>query len=152
DRLQILNLLLSTYEAAVQRNKELTRAEDRIRELNRQLENLVAQRTQQLRESELRFRLMVEAVKEYAIVMVDPEGKVVSWNLGAERLTGYPTAEIVGQPISVLYTEEHVAGEQPAQEMAVATEQGHFIDQSWRSRRDGSRFWASVNVTALRDE
>ncbi len=105
-----------------------------------------------LRNSEERFRLLVEGVADYAIYMLDPEGKVVSWNKGAERLKGYPADEILGQDFSVFFLPEDVAAGKPAEELACATAQGRTEQEAWRVRKDGSRFWAEVIVTALRDE
>jgi PAS domain S-box-containing protein len=152
DRLQILNLLLSTYEGAVQRNKALVRAEDRIREMNKKLEQLVARRTEQLRESEQRFRLMIESVKEYSIIMLDPEGRVVNWNSGATRLKGYRAEQIIGRHFSVFYPPERNAEKFPENALGIAAEHGSFRNIGWRVRQDGSRFWANVTINALRDE
>src|SRR5438046_5469679 len=103
------------------------------------------------RHSDERFRLLVETVKDYAIVILDPEGHVVSWNAGAERIKGYRPEEILGQHFSRFYTPEDVAAGKPALELRVACAEGVFEDEGWRVRKDGSRFWANVIVTALRD-
>jgi PAS domain S-box-containing protein len=105
-----------------------------------------------LRNSEERFRLLVEGVADYAIYMLDPDGKVASWNKGAERLKGYPADEILGQDFSVFFLPEDVAAGKPAEELARATAQGRTEQEAWRVRKDGSRFWAEVIVTALKDE
>jgi PAS domain S-box-containing protein len=103
-----------------------------------------------LRLSEERFRLLVEGVKEYAILMLDPEGNVLSWNAGAERLIGYRAEEILGLHISRFYPED--VGHPSAEEaLAIAAHEGHFREEGWRVRMDGSRFWADVTLTALRD-
>jgi PAS domain S-box-containing protein len=107
---------------------------------------------QALRESEERFRLMVSNVKDYAILMLDPEGRVLSWNEGAERSKGYRAEEIIGQHFSRFYPSEDVERGKPVFELKTAAEQGCFEDESWRVRKDGSRFWANVVITALRDE
>lgn len=100
--------------------------------------------------SEERFRLLVDGVKEYAILMLDPEGNVLSWNAGAERLIGYRTEEILGLPISRFYPDDAPAF--AAEEaLAVAARDGHFREEGWRIRKDGTRFWADVTLTALRD-
>jgi PAS domain S-box-containing protein len=109
-----------------------------------------AERT--LRLSEERFRLLVSGVKDYAILMLDREGRVASWNEGAERIKGYRAEEIIGQHFSLFYPAEDVNAGKPAHELKVATEQGRFEDEGWRVRKDGSRFWANVVVTALRGE
>jgi PAS domain S-box-containing protein len=104
-----------------------------------------------LRESERRFRLMVEGVKDYAIFMLDPEGRIASWNAGAERIKGYTADEIVGRHFSVFYTPPDVARAYPQMELEVAARDGRFEDEGWRVKKDGSRFWANVVITAVRD-
>src|ERR1700736_279109 len=98
-------------------------------------------------ESEERFRLMVESVKDYAILMLDPQGRVTSWNEGAQRIKGYSSEEIVGQDFSLFYLPEDVAAGKPAMELRVAAAEGRFEDEGWRVRKDGSRFWANVVIT-----
>src|SRR5215203_4060704 len=105
-----------------------------------------------LRESEERFRLMVEGVKDYAYFMLDPKGYVTTWNEGAERVEGYGAQEIVGRHFSVFYTEEEVAAGRPEEKLRAAAEAGHYEEEGPRVRKDGSTFWASVVVTALEDE
>ena len=97
------------------------------------------------------FRLLVSAIKEYAIFMLDPEGRVTTWNAGAEQIKGYRAEEIIGQHFSRFYSAEDVAQGKPEQELKVAAEQGRFEDENWRVRKDGSRFWANVVITAVRD-
>lgn len=105
----------------------------------------------ELHRSEERFRLMVSSVKEYAILMLDPNGCVVSWNAGAERIKGYGSQEIIGQHFSCFYPAEDIERGKPEQELKVAAAQGQVEDEGWRVRKDGSRFWANVVITALRD-
>jgi PAS domain S-box-containing protein len=107
---------------------------------------------QALRESEERFRLLVESVADYAIYMLDPNGIVSSWNLGAQRFKGYDQDEIVGQHFSRFYTEEDKARELPRRVLETAAHEGRFEAEGWRVRKDGSRFWAHVVVDAIRDE
>ena len=104
-----------------------------------------------LRLSEERFRLLVQGVRDYAIFMLDPEGRIGSWNEGAENIEGYKAAEIVGKHFSVFYPEEDLRRGKPAWELEVATRVGRFEDNGWRVRKDGSRFWANVVITPLRD-
>jgi PAS domain S-box-containing protein len=104
-----------------------------------------------LRESEERFRLLVSGVKNYAILMLDREGYISSWNDGAEQIKGYRAEEIIGQHFSKFYLPEDVEGGKPTLELKVATAEGKFEDEGWRVRKDGSRFWANVVITALRD-
>lgn len=105
-----------------------------------------------LRASEERFRLIVDGVKDYAIFMLDPSGYVVSWNTGAKATKGYEAHEIIGKHFSVFYPAEVAATGFPDQELKIAREVGRFEDEGWRLRKDGSRFWASVIITALFDE
>jgi PAS domain S-box-containing protein len=104
-----------------------------------------------MRESEERFRLLVDGVQDYAIYMLSPTGLVTSWNSGARRIKGYEAAEIVGKHFSRFYTSEDVARGKPWAELAIARETGRAEDEGWRVRKDGSRFWARVVVTALLD-
>src|SRR5256885_452862 len=96
------------------------------------------------------LRLMVESVKDYAIFMLDVGGRVVTWNAGAERIKGYSAAEIIGQHFSRFYPPEDVQARTPERELQVAAAEGRWADEGWRVRKDGSRFWASVVITALR--
>lgn len=104
-----------------------------------------------LRESEERFRLLVEGVADYAIYLLSPEGIVTSWNLGARRIKGYEASEIIGQHFSRFYDAESIEAGKPWTELAMAREHGRAEDEGWRIRKDGSRFWARVVVTALRN-
>ena len=97
-------------------------------------------------------RLLVLGVKDYAILMLDPEGRVTSWNAGAAQIKGYRAEEIIGEHFSKFYTQEDVARDKPSQELRVALEKGKFEDEGWRVRRDGTRFWANVLITPLRDK
>jgi PAS domain S-box-containing protein len=106
---------------------------------------------ERLRHSEERLRLMVESVRDYAIFMLDAAGRVATWNSGAERLNGYRAAEVIGRPVSILYEPSDVARGLAAHEIEVATRDGRFEDEGWRVRKDGSRYWASVILTAVQD-
>lgn len=104
-----------------------------------------------LRHSEERFRLVVENVIDYAIFMLDPTGHVASWNIGAQLNKGYSADEIIGRHFSVFYPEEVAASGWPQRELEIALRDGRMEDEGWRVRKDGSRFWASVVITALHD-
>ncbi|MGF6657045.1 PAS domain S-box-containing protein [Paraburkholderia youngii] len=116
--------------------------------------DLTAQREylEALRQSEERFRLLVDSVKDYAIFMLDPQGFVVSWNSGAARIKGYTHDEIVGRHFSQFYVPEEAAAGKPARELAIARQIGAVEDEGWRVRKDGSTFWANVIITAVYDE
>jgi len=105
-----------------------------------------------LRSSEERFRLLVESVQDYAIFMLDPSGNVVTWNVGAQRMKGYTADEIIGRSCEVFYPDDLVEAGRPGTELERAAVQSRSADEGWRLRKDGSRFWASVVITALRDE
>lgn len=107
---------------------------------------------EELRHSEECFRLLVEGVKDYAIYMIDPEGRVMSWNSGAECMTGYQAAEIIGQNFSCFFLPDAIANALPNQQLAVAAVNGRCECESAFLRKDGSHFWANCILTALRDE
>jgi PAS domain S-box-containing protein len=98
------------------------------------------------------FKLLVEAVQDYAIFMLDPLGNVKTWNAGARRIKQYAASEIIGQHFSTFYPEEDKRNGKPQWELEVAKKEGRFEDEGWRIRKDGSRFWANVIITALRDK
>jgi PAS domain S-box-containing protein len=100
----------------------------------------------------LLFQLMVEQSRDYALFLLDRDGRVMTWNLGAQRIKGYAPDEIIGRHFSTFYTREALDSGWPAHELKVAASEGHFEDEGWRVRKDGSRFWANVVITALRDE
>jgi PAS domain S-box-containing protein len=105
-----------------------------------------------LRRSEERFRLLVQEVKDYGIFMLDREGHVASWNDGARQIKQYAAHEIIGRHFSAFYPPEDLAWGKPAWELEIATAEGRFEDEGWRLRKDGTRFWANVVITALRDD
>lgn len=104
------------------------------------------------RRREERFRLFVESVQDYAIFMLDTQGNVSTWNTGAERIKGYKASDIIGKNFSTFYPEEDIRSGKPPMELEVAAREGRFEDEGWRIRKDGSRFWANVIITAVRDE
>lgn len=101
--------------------------------------------------SEERFRLLVESVSDYAIFMLNPDGTVASWNAGAAKNTGYAAQEILGKHFSIFYPEDRIQSGWPDEELRNALRDGRFEDEGWRIRKDGSRFWASVVITAVHD-
>lgn len=123
-----------------------------LQTLNDELESRVIQRSSQLAASERRHRLLVASVKDYAIFMLDSAGMVTTWNAGAERIKQYCTSEIVGRHFSVFYTPEDRASGHPQRVLAKALVNGHYTEEGWRLRKDGSRFWASVLITPMRDD
>jgi PAS domain S-box-containing protein len=119
-----------------------------------QCQDVTAQRDAELelRKSELRFRLMVDVVRDYAIFMLDTEGRITSWNLGAERTKGWTADEIIGQHFRVFYPPEQQAARHPEHELELATRDGVYQEEGWRVRKDGSRFWAHVTITKIVNE
>ncbi|MCD9198209.1 PAS domain S-box protein [Aeromicrobium wangtongii] len=105
-----------------------------------------------LRQSEERFRLIVDAVRDYAIFMLDPTGHIASWNAGAQRTKGYTASEIVGQHFRVFYPPELQESRHPEHELELALRDGSYSEEGWRVRRDGTRFWAHVTITAVFNE
>lgn len=107
---------------------------------------------EKLRWTEESFRLMVESVSDYAIVMLDPEGRIVSWNTGAQRIKGFHSEEILGKHFSLFYTEDDVTGGRPERDLEEAAAGGRLEVEGWRVRKDGSLFWANIVFTAIRDQ
>ena len=121
-----------------------------IAELQQRAKSLEAQIA--LHRSEQQLRLLVETVQDYAIFLLGPDGRVATWNLGAQRIKGYQASEIIGKHFSIFYPEEDIKSGKPQEELRIATAVGRFEDEGgWRLRKDGSRFWANVVITALRD-
>jgi PAS domain S-box-containing protein len=148
--------LYATRQRELAARKE---AEERLQALNRELEERVLQRAAELasnsvklEESERRFRLLVEGVNDYAIFMLDLNGYVINWNPGAQRIKGYTRGEIIGQHFSRFYTEEERGKRVPWKALETAAATGKFETEGWRVRKDGTQFWASVVINAIRDE
>ena len=102
--------------------------------------------------SDALYKMLVEQARDYALFLLDREGRILSWNVGAQRLKGYAAEEIVGRHFSTFYTREAIESRWPEHELKVAAAEGRFEDEGWRVRKDGSRFWANVVITALRDD
>jgi len=135
------------------------RIEEELRRFSERLEEKVAERTKelsdvvtQLRQSERRFRLLVESVTDYAIFMLDPDGFITNWNAGAERIKGYSGSEIIGKHFSVFYPEEDRKAGRPDRALLGARHTGRFEGEGWRLRKDGTRFWANAIIDAIHDE
>jgi PAS domain S-box-containing protein len=109
-------------------------------------------RENQQRERNALFRLLVESVRDYAIFLLDPAGHILSWNQGAQRIKGYEPDEIIGKHFSIFYPAQDVKRGKPEYELRVAVAEGKWEEEGWRIRKDGSRFWASVVITALHDD
>ena len=105
-----------------------------------------------LRQSEEVFRLLVASVKDYAIFLLDPQGVITTWNAGAQRIKGYAPEEIIGRHFSTFYPEDDIRDRKPERELEIASEYGSVEDEGWRLRKDGTRFWANVVITAVHDE
>jgi PAS domain S-box-containing protein len=103
-------------------------------------------------QSDLKYRLLVENVKDYAIFMLDRRGIIKSWSAGAEKLKQYKASEILGEHFSKFYLPEDIAAGKPAQSLELAAKQGRVEEEFWRVRKDGSHFWADVMITAIRDK
>jgi PAS domain S-box-containing protein len=125
-----VNLLADLHR----KNTELTRSQEK------------------LRESEIRFRQLVQGVTDYAIFMLDPQGYIESWNEGAKRNKGYEANEVIGKHFSIFYPKEVARSGHPQRELEVAIRDSHYKEENWRIRKDGSRFWASILITAIRDD
>ncbi|HEX3915182.1 MAG TPA: PAS domain S-box protein [Steroidobacteraceae bacterium] len=122
--------------------------EESVRERTRELETALAR----LQDSERRFELLVESVTEYALFMLDPAGRIVSWNSGAKRIKGYEAEEIIGKSFECFYSPEDRAAGIPARSLSTAEREGRLETEGWRLRKDGSRFWANVIIDAIRTE
>jgi len=145
------------YQTSQREIAARTQAEQELHELNQNLEQRANQRAQELaaslnrlEDTERRFRLLVESVTDYAIYMLDPEGHIINWNPGAARAKGYSREEIIGRHFSTFYTPEDQAAQIPQRALSAARETGKFEAEGWRVRKDGSRFWASAILNAIK--
>jgi len=136
----------------IQTQRRLQEAQLQLQELNNTLEEKVAKRSAELRRSEQLFEQLVNGIRDCAIYMLDPTGRIVSWNPGAERIKGYTAAEIIGRHLSTFYTEEDRNNGAPARALQIAEEQGKFEAEVWRVRKDGTAFWANVLIDPIRSE
>ena len=153
---QLFLRVCSEHTRVIPAEGSLTSAQDRLRNvahLQRQALVLdeLSKTYEELRESEQRYRLLVDCVKDYAIFMLSRKGHVMSWNQGAQRIKGYSREEILGRHFSVFYPLEDIQSGKPKRELEIAADEGRFEDEGWRLRKDGSRFWANVVITAQCD-
>jgi PAS domain S-box-containing protein len=132
-------------EAQRQLHAEL---EDKVKERTRELETAL----QRLQETERSFELLVDSVTDYALYMLDPTGRIVSWNSGAQRIKGYTAADIIGKNFECFYSEQDRAAGVPAAGLRTAAREGRLETEGWRVRKDGSRFWANVIIDAIRSD
>lgn len=105
-----------------------------------------------MEEEDEQYRDLVAAVMDYAIFLLDPSGRTLTWNTGAELIEGYTQGEIIGEHFSCFYPPEEVEAGKPAQVLQAAIDRGHYLEEGWRVRKDGSRFWAEAAITPLRDD
>jgi len=138
---------------------ELKTSDDALLQLKAELEEKVSERTRELRaaldrlqESERSFELLVDSVTDYALYMLDPTGRIVSWNSGARRIKGYDAEEIIGKNFQCFYCEEDRAAGIPAAGLRTAAREGRLETEGWRLRKDGTRFWANVIIDAIRSD
>jgi PAS domain S-box-containing protein len=151
------NSRLGTQEAGQNLQRPILDVRESEQNLRESEQNL-REAEQNLRENSLAlvqgeewFRLLVEGVTDYAIYMLDPQGRVVTWNAGAERSKGYKAEEILGQNYSIFFLPEDAKAGEPARELAEAEREGQYQTEAWRLRKDGTKFWAIVTLTAIRD-
>lgn len=148
EELQSTNEELETAQEELQAsNEELTSMNDELQNRNAEL----IRAYESLARGEDRFRMMVESVKDYAIFMLDPGGRVESWNEGAKRVKGYEASEILGHHFSQFYPGEALAENRPAKELEIARTEGRVEDEGWRIRKDGTRFWANTVISRMND-
>ena len=151
------NSRLGTQEAGQNLQRPILDVRESEQNLRESEQNL-REAEQNLRENSLAlvqgeewFRLLVEGVTDYAIYMLDPQGRVVTWNAGAERSKGYKAEEILGKNYSIFFLPEDAEAGEPARELAEAEREGQYQTEAWRMRKDGAKFWAIVTLTAIRD-
>jgi PAS domain S-box-containing protein len=144
---EILRAKVQVFVELYRNRRELTQAHEQLEAGVSEREFL--QRRAQVTEE--RFRLMVENVRDYAIIMLDPQGNVATWNVGAQRMFGYTSDEIIGQHFSRFMLAEDLEWDKADKEMQAVIADGRYEEENWRLRKDGCRFWASVIITALRD-
>ncbi len=140
-------------------DKKRALAEETISALNKDLEKTVEKRTEDLKaslkklgDSEESFRMLVEGVVDYAIYMIDPAGRIMNWNKGAQNIYGYTADEVIGQSVAILFTDSAIEQGEPEYSLETATEKQHYESEGWRVRKDGTKFWANVLLTPLYEQ
>ena len=128
------------------------KAEESLRQLNENLEDQVKERSEALQKSDDQNRLMIEGIRDYSILMLDVGGRILNWNTSCERMHGYKANEIIGKNFSRFYSNEDILSGKPKMELKEAATKGRYEDEGWRVRKDGSRFWANIIITALPDK
>ncbi len=152
DRADRLQETLALARAEQQRQASvIEQLTSELRRLDESFERRLAEQTAALRGHELQFQQLVAGVADCAIYMLDPQGYVISWNIGAERIKGYAASEIIGKHFSTFYTAEDREAGKPAHALAVAAREGKYEAEAWRIRKDGTRLWASVLIDAIRN-
>ncbi|MDC6352687.1 PAS domain S-box protein [Zeaxanthinibacter sp. PT1] len=127
-------------------------SENNYRKLAEYLEKKVEERTTHLKQSEQRYHRMVEEVQDYAIILLDPDGNILNWNKGAEKIKGYTEEEIIGKNFHIFYREEDCKNLLPEKLIAGAIANGRSMHEGWRVKKDGTKFWGSIVITALHDD
>jgi PAS domain S-box-containing protein len=148
----VLRTKVAVFVELFQKTEQVKHQAEELRHLERQeFQSKLAEEDARLRQAEERFRLFMENVKEYAVFMLDPEGRVVDWNLGAEHVLGYGD-EVLGQPFATFFPPDDRQAGIPEHELRRAAETGRASDDRWHVRKDGTYFWATGTTTAMRDE
>lgn len=146
-----INMLVDISDKKIT-EETLHASEKRYRLLSLSLEKAFDEKTLNLVKSEERYHKMIEEVEDYAILLLDKEGYILNWNKGAEKIKGYPESEILGKNFRIFYMEEDREKKLPEQLITLAKETGKATHEGWRLRKDGSRFWGNIVITALHDE
>lgn len=146
-----LNLIIDLTEKKL-KDQVIIESEKKYRELSESLERIVESRTLNLKKSEERYHKMVDEVQDYAILLLDTEGNIINWNKGAEKIKGYTEKEIIGKNFRNFYLPEDRERKLPDQLLARAVTTGRAMHEGWRMRKDGTKFWGSIVLTALHDD
>lgn len=146
-----INMLIDITEKK-SREEQLRQGEIKYKSLSESLEKIVEERTRTLKESEERYHKMIEEVQDYAIILLDNEGNILNWNKGAQQIKGYSEDEIIGKSFRLFYRQQDRDKKLPEQLIETAKREGRATHEGWRVRKDGSKFWGSIVITALHDQ